>query len=211
MCYLAFYIVDRRERSTTLSPPSPFPSFRSANVSATGASSKAHYVAREDDTSRAGAVYVFSRLTIDNTSTSFSSSSSSSFSAAESVCTDDDDTLTRPERRYFCPRGGERGQCRWEESAKLTASDRRRGDLFGGCLSVDHDTGVVVVGAPGASLAGLWREVCVKCCLRGLTSLCLGKAFSMQSEESSSWRRRESTASRRCHRQSIANVAINPA
>jgi len=47
----------------------------------------------------------------------------------------------------------------WQDSAKLAASDRRGGDLFGRSLSVNHDGGVVVVGAPGASLTGLWREV----------------------------------------------------
>lgn len=138
---------------------------RSANVSANGASSKAHYVGKEDDTSRAGAVYIFSRLIANNASTinsAFSSSTSSSSSAsssASSVCSEDDEFVA--ERRYYCPKGGERGQCRWEESARLTASDRRRGDLFGESLSVDHNSGVAVVGAPGASLTGLWREVCI--------------------------------------------------
>lgn len=130
---------------------------RAANVTSAGvASSKAHYVAREDQTSRAGAVYVFSRLatSTDNNDTSTSS-----------VCTDEDDgddgIYGDTRRRYYCPRGGARGEenCGWEESAKLTASDRRGGDLFGTCLSANHDTGVVVVGAPGASLTGLWREV----------------------------------------------------
>jgi len=38
----------------------------------------------------------------------------------------------------------------WQDSAKLAASDRRGGDLFGRSLSVNHDGGVVVVGAPDA-------------------------------------------------------------
>ncbi|CAM9763265.1 unnamed protein product [Pylaiella littoralis] len=141
---------------------------RNANLSTTGAAySKAHYIAKEYDTSRAGAVYVFSRLTIsaDNI-TSFSSSSSSPVPTATSVCPDDDTDSgsmlvsgQSDTRRFYCPRGGERGQgCGWEESVKFTASDRRRSDLFGRCLSVNHDSGIVVVGAPGASLTGLWRE-----------------------------------------------------
>lgn len=153
---------------------------RAANVSATGAppSSKAHYVAREDDTSRAGAVYVFSRLalpsstTTTNTNDSSTISSSQLSSPATSTCTDNNGDNTdsmldgRAETtRYYCPRGGDRGEhnCGWEESAKLTASDRRGGDLFGTCLSVNHNDGIVVVGAPGASLTGLWREVrCIR-------------------------------------------------
>lgn len=145
------------------------PPLRNANLSTTGAAySKAHYIAKEYDTSRAGAVYVFSRLTIsaDNI-TSFSSSSSSPVPTATSVCPDDDTDSgsmlvsgQSDTRRFYCPRGGERGQgCGWEESVKFTASDRRRSDLFGRCLSVNHDSGIVVVGAPGASLTGLWREV----------------------------------------------------
>lgn len=128
-------------------------------MTATGAvSSKAHYVAREDDTSRAGAVYLFSRLVVPSTGETTASSSSST----TPVCSEEDNSGQQPEvKRLYCPRGGERGQpyCGWEESAKLTASDRRGGDLFGRCLSVDHDSGIVVVGAPGASLTGLWREV----------------------------------------------------
>lgn len=152
---------------------------RAANLTATGAaSSKAHYVAREDDTSRAGAVYVFSRLVVpatgsteDASTASSSSPSSATPTATTPVCSESDDSGNgiysgqQPEvRRFYCPRGGERGQpyCGWEESAKLTATDRRGGDLFGRCLSVDHDSGVVVVGAPGASLTGLWREVRIR-------------------------------------------------
>ncbi|CAM9102436.1 unnamed protein product [Scytosiphon promiscuus] len=148
---------------------------RAANVSATGAppSSKAHYVAREDDTSRAGAVYVFSRLALPASTTTTTTNDSSTTSSAQSIalatptCTDDNGHNTnsmleeQPKTtRYYCPRGGHRGQhnCGWEESAKLTASDRRGGDLFGTCVSVNHDNGIVVVGAPGASLTGLWRE-----------------------------------------------------
>ncbi|CAM9209584.1 unnamed protein product [Hapterophycus canaliculatus] len=148
---------------------------RAANVSATGVppSSKAHYVAREDDTSRAGAVYVFSRLALPASTITTTANDSSTTSSAllpsvdSSTCASDSGDSTnsvlggQSERtRYYCPRGGHRGQhnCGWEESAKLTASDRRGGDLFGTCLSVNHDDGVVVVGAPGASLTGLWRE-----------------------------------------------------
>lgn len=149
-----------------LQPSMPLP--RAANLSTrTGAPfSQAHYVAKEDGTSRAGAVYVFSRLTTTAGNTT-SSSSSSSTPRVASICPDDDtdggSMLVNGQsdtRRFYCPRGGKRGQgCGWEESIKFTASDRRRGDLFGRCLSVNHDDGVVVVGAPGASLTGLWREV----------------------------------------------------
>ena len=134
---------------------------RAANVTATGAAySKAHYVAREDDTSRSGAVYVFSRLVPS------SSDGDSTDDSSAPVCTEDESDggayggLHADRRRFYCPRGGERGgDCAWHESAKFAASDRRGGDLFGSSLSVDHDSGVVVVGAPGASLTGLWREV----------------------------------------------------
>lgn len=40
--------------------------------------------------------------------------------------------------------------------------------MFGGSLAVDHARGVAVVGAPGASLTGLWQEVCL--------TMSLGKA-----------------------------------
>lgn len=146
-------------------------------MTATGAaSSKAHYVAREDHTSRAGAVYLFSRLVVPSTGAAGGETTNSSSSPTTPVCSEEGDSGQLPEvRRFYCPRGGERGQpyCGWEESAKLTASDRRGGDLFGRCLSVDHDSGIVVVGAPGASLTGLWREVrivrggCGKFNLRG--------------------------------------------
>lgn len=144
----------------------PIARARAANVTATGAaSSKAHYVAREDDTSRAGAVYLFSRLVASSTS-STDDADTTFLSSATLVCSEEDngDSSVYNERRFYCPRGGERGQpyCGWEESAKLTASDRRGGDLFGRCLSVDHNSGVVVVGAPGTSLTGLWREVNIR-------------------------------------------------
>lgn len=134
--------------------------YRAANVTATGAAySKAHYVAREDDTSRTGAVYVFSRLVSPSDDDGANGTSTP-------VCAEDvsDDSvyggLHVDRRRFYCPSGGERGHgCEWQESAKFVASDRRGGDLFGRSLSVDHDGGVVVVGAPGASLTGLWREV----------------------------------------------------
>lgn len=141
--------------------PLSAPPYRSANVTGAGVSSKAHYVAREDDTSRAGAVYLFSRMATDNASTSPCSSISptSSPSSSSGPISLGDDFL-QTERRYYCPTGRARGKCGWEESTKLTASDRRRGDMFGVSISVDHESGVAVVGAPGASLTGLWREVC---------------------------------------------------
>eukprot|EP00752_Nemacystus_decipiens_P003960 g3626.t1 len=136
---------------------------RAANVTATGAAaSKAHYVAREDDTSRAGAVYLFSRLVVPSADSADGEITASPTSFTTPVCSEEDSVSgQQPEvTRFYCPRGGERGQpsCGWEESAKLTASDRRGGDLFGRSLAVDHGSGIVVVGAPGASLTGLWRE-----------------------------------------------------
>lgn len=129
---------------------------RSANVTVAGAvSSKAHYVAREDGTSRAGAAYIFSRLEAISNST-FANDDASISGASEASCPAG---ITATERRHYCPSGRDRTKCRWEESAKLTARDRRGGDLFGGSLSVDHTTGVAVVAAAGASLTGLWREV----------------------------------------------------
>lgn len=142
-------------------------------MSSTGAFSKAHYVAREDKTSRAGAVYIFSRLAAQNlTASSYFSSST------DSVCSenhDDDANLNGPDKRYYCPMGRNRGRCLWKESAKLTASDRRRGDLFGWTLSVDHESGLVVVGAPGSSLTGLWREVRDQFPRRKSVQACVGR------------------------------------
>ncbi|CAN0084971.1 unnamed protein product [Sphacelaria rigidula] len=132
------------------------PESRSPDVSATGnPSSKAHYVAPEHSTSRAGAVYIFSRLDNGNIT---SSSSSPSPSSPNSNSDDDTcpDELSR--KSYYCARGQDRTECQWEESAKLTSRDRRGGDMFGGSLAVDHARGVAVVGAPGASLTGLWQE-----------------------------------------------------
>lgn len=63
----------------------------------------------------------------------------------------------------YCGKGRDRDECHWEESAKLTTRDRRGGDLFGTSLSLHHDTGVAIVGASGASLKGLWREVGSSC------------------------------------------------
>lgn len=236
---------------------------RSAKITATGdPSSKAHYVAREGSTSRAGAAYIFSRLegyTSEAIETSGVSSASSAFNdvsssrkrfhvprndwsesvfmmqsaitrrsvdlsgpaverfrhhrASSGYCstvpllrrrsrrnvgregegvgvagvrivsisvlvrtglthplllfvgacagskTDSTCLSSVAAKSYYCPSGRDRTTCRWEESAKLTARDRRGGDLFGGSLAVDHDSGVAVVGAAGASLTGIWREV----------------------------------------------------
>lgn len=122
--------------------------------------SKAHYVVREDDTSRAGAVYIFSRVTAENASVVTRTPSAS---PGVSSCPDKDDDVIRfveTRRRYYCPRGRSRRKCVWEESARLTASDRRGGDLFGAAISVNHESGLVVIGAPGKSLTGIWQEVC---------------------------------------------------
>ncbi|CAM9175345.1 unnamed protein product [Ascophyllum nodosum] len=128
---------------------------RSANISTAGAS-KAHYVTQEDDTARAGAVYIFSRVVGENSSAAVETP----LSSRNSICHENDDVIrfVASRRRYYCPRGTSRGRCVWEESAKLTASDRRQGDQFGATLAVDHESGLVVVGAPGKSLSGLWRE-----------------------------------------------------
>lgn len=137
----------------------PPPPQRPGNVTIDGAS-KAHYVAREDDASRAGAVYIFSRIMAENASvvTQTPSASPGVLSCPEK----DDDVLRFVEtrRRYYCPWSGSRRRCVWEESARLTASDRRGGDLFGAAISVNHESGLVVIGAPGKSLTGIWQEVC---------------------------------------------------
>lgn len=121
--------------------------------------SKAHYIAREDDTSRAGAVYIFSRVTAENASVVTQTPSAS---PGVSTCPEKDDDFIRfveTRRRYYCPRGRSRRKCVWEESARLTASDRRGGDMFGAAISIHHESGLVVIGAPGKSLTGLWQEV----------------------------------------------------
>jgi hypothetical protein len=42
-------------------------------------------------------------------------------------------------------------RCGWEEQARLTASDKRRGARFGESIAVDNRTGLVAIGAPGHS------------------------------------------------------------
>lgn len=154
---------DRRLRTSNFEPAGfprdaaiglPCPcdaSHRPANLTPFAPSSKAHYIAREDGTSRAGAAYVFSRLGRDSHEAGVTTASSS---GPGSSCP----SKVAGGARY-CARGTDRAECLWAESAKLTAGDRRGGDLFGATISVHHASGVAVVGAPGASLTGLWREV----------------------------------------------------
>ncbi|CAM9590131.1 unnamed protein product, partial [Discosporangium mesarthrocarpum] len=115
--------------------------------------SMAHYVTREDGTARAGSAYVFTRLR------GRSNASQDLFSATYFTIDTTGEGLDRLEvAQDYCPSGWSRGNCQWREAAKLVASDRRGGDMFAQSLAVNHDDGVAVVGAPGASLTGLWLE-----------------------------------------------------
>lgn len=122
-------------------------------------------MAREDGTSRAGAVYMFSRLQSGNASDEIKESVSSASSASDTISSSSSNSeQSCPAgiafKSYYCSRGQDRTECHWKESAKFTARDRRGGDLFGGSVSVDHGSGVAVIGAAGASLTGIWQEVC---------------------------------------------------
>ena len=48
--------------------------------------------------------------------------------------------------------------CEWTEEAKLMASDKRANYFFGASLSVDDEAGIVLVGSPGASYTGFYKE-----------------------------------------------------
>lgn len=108
---------------------------------------------------------MFSRLQSKNASEEIEEPISNSNSASDTISLSslNSEQSCSPgvaSKSYYCSRGQDRTECHWKESAKLTSRDRRGGDLFGATLSVDHDTGVAVIGAPGASLTGIWREVC---------------------------------------------------
>lgn len=50
-------------------------------------------------------------------------------------------------------------QCHWVEEGKLLPSDKRSFSHFGASVAVDHARGIVAVGAPGAFLTGLYKEI----------------------------------------------------
>ncbi|CAM9369602.1 unnamed protein product, partial [Choristocarpus tenellus] len=147
--------------------------FNSTANTTSAVSYKAHYTSKEDGTSRAGSAYVFSYLAGRSySSTSLGGNGDSScpshplkFRLSRSPV--DSDSLPAsfyepdPEAIVtldYCPLGGAKANCHWQEVAKLVASDRRGDDKFAHSLSVDHDAGLAIVGAPGASLTGLWLE-----------------------------------------------------
>lgn len=49
--------------------------------------------------------------------------------------------------------------CHWAEEGKLLPSDKRSFSQFGASVAVDQRRGLVAVGAPGAFLTGMFREI----------------------------------------------------
>jgi hypothetical protein len=90
------------------------------------------------ETSRSGAVYVFNRRSL----------------------------VSQSERESERERSGERyctaemlqSSCQWVEVNKLTPSDKRSGDEFGSSLSVNEESGIIIVSSPFTSLTGFYRE-----------------------------------------------------
>jgi hypothetical protein len=53
---------------------------------------------------------------------------------------------------------GDKSGCEWVETAKLSASDKRLESYFGASMAVDDETGVAVIGSPGAQCTGIYKE-----------------------------------------------------
>ena len=56
----------------------------------------------------------------------------------------------------FCT--GSLSECIWEQEVKVMASDKRSNAMFGHSVSIDDTSGILVVGSPGASLTGFYKE-----------------------------------------------------
>jgi len=54
--------------------------------------------------------------------------------------------------------GVDKLECEWTEEAKLMASDKRPNCFFGSSLAVNDAAGIVVIGSPGASYSGFYKE-----------------------------------------------------
>merc|ERR1712093_876806 len=53
---------------------------------------------------------------------------------------------------------GSKFDCVWTEEAKLIASDKRNHTMFGYCLSVNYEAGIIVVGSPFSEYTGFYKE-----------------------------------------------------
>jgi hypothetical protein len=49
-------------------------------------------------------------------------------------------------------------ECEWVQEVRVTASDKRAEAQFGFSVSINYESGVLVVGAPGAPLTGFYKE-----------------------------------------------------
>lgn len=98
------------------------------------------------ETAHSGAVYVFSR-----------SVSAAAVTAAIESAEVTGETFSGISSTHACL-GGTYSDCEWTQVGKLMASDKRPKDQFGAAVSVNAESGVIMVGSPHAAAFGFYKE-----------------------------------------------------